>query len=292
MGIEINLENISTTEILVAFGIGTNAIDKLSGGGVEIQMTTTGLKFVKDVHGAKQYLSSVSIKTGAVSLALKGELGPASTQAIGYKLSKAINTALAKVEKIVDKIEVEAEDIQAEAEMESSAFKEIGEMKLEDLSEDVMKKAAESLQSEVDKAAADVLEMAEEIEKTKASVSEFQSGKPLKLEDANLMYQPVKGSSTKSIYHVVAMTTDLRIAARYQGGSLSIRAEGNLDKFKERLKEGGFSMGNIGKGYVSVHLTIADQLLAKRTLSAILAGMGVAFATPIPVLDTIIGKGA
>ncbi|MCO5157860.1 MAG: hypothetical protein M9945_14120 [Aquamicrobium sp.] len=111
----------------------------------------------------------------------------------------------------------------------------------------------------------------------------------VKLRDATLMYQPVHGSSAGSRYFMVAGNSSIRVAARYKGGTLSIRLEGpGLSDHKKKIEAIGFSKLSKSEQYASVHLDVGgDLLLANKTLGAFLVGLGVSLETPIPDLALI-----
>ncbi len=113
---------------------------------------------------------------------------------------------------------------------------------------------------------------------------------PVKLRDADKMYQPVRGTSAGSRYYMVAANKDIRVAARLQGGSLSVRIEGpGLAKHQNAISEAGITI-NAGKDYASVHLNVGgDMVLASKTLGAVLMGLGVTLDTPMPNLALIKG---
>jgi hypothetical protein len=104
----------------------------------------------------------------------------------------------------------------------------------------------------------------------------------VKLRNATKMYQLVGGSEGTSRYVVVAMTDDLKIAARHRNSMLSMRVEGpGLTKHKARLTNAGFS--KFGPDYASVHLaTSGDKLLAAKALGAVLLGLQLNLSTPWP----------
>jgi ribosomal protein L7/L12 len=123
-------------------------------------------------------------------------------------------------------------------------------------------------------------------------LSKLKTGPTVKLRDAKAMYQPVKGSSSGSRYFLVAADDDVRVAARYHASSLSIRVEGpGWKKHKATISDSGFSTVDESKDYASVHLTVADDMLANKTLGAVLLGLGVPFETPMPMLSVVKGKG-
>ena len=112
----------------------------------------------------------------------------------------------------------------------------------------------------------------------------------VKLRDAHAMYQPVQGTSQGSRYFVVAGNDDLRVAARWNANTLSVRIEG------QNLKKHIAAVGNVFGGvntknmYASLHLEVGtDPILANKTLGAILLGLGIEFDTPFPNASVIKG---
>ena len=123
-------------------------------------------------------------------------------------------------------------------------------------------------------------------------LSEIKTTKALPLVFATKLYQPVKGSSKGSRYFVAGISPELRVAARYQGGSLSVRVEGeNWEAHKSLVDDVGLDLANKGN-YASAHMPINDPVLAAKTLGCILAGLsvkGVQFATPMPSFQVLAG---
>src|SRR5690606_14300365 len=100
---------------------------------------------------------------------------------------------------------------------------------------------------------------------------------------------PVKGTSKSSRYYVVAANDDIRIAARYQAASLSIRIEGpNWAKHTEAMTECGLKADN-AQQYASMHLTAPDDTVAAKTLGAVLMGLGIPLVTHVPDITRIKG---
>jgi hypothetical protein len=116
----------------------------------------------------------------------------------------------------------------------------------------------------------------------------MKTAEPVKLRDANQMYQPVFGTSGGSRYYVVAGGPDIRVAARLAGGSLSIRIEGpNFSAHAARYKAMGLKNGSSGD-YASIHLDVGkDPVMASKTLGAVLMGLGIPFETPLPDLKRL-----
>lgn len=120
-------------------------------------------------------------------------------------------------------------------------------------------------------------------------ISKMKTAPLVKLRDADKMYQPVHGTSGGSRYYVVAGNDDLRVAARYQGGTLSVRVEGpKLQIHLKAITAGGLGV-KAGKDYASVHLEVDSDQLAAKTLGAVLMGLGVPLDTALPNLNVIKG---
>lgn len=98
----------------------------------------------------------------------------------------------------------------------------------------------------------------------------------VKLRDATLMYQPVHGSSPGSRYFVIALTPDLRVAARWKDTTMSIRVEGpSFKKLADKLTACGFDNASGSGDYCSMHLTVGyDKVMASRCLGAVVASIG------------------
>lgn len=119
-------------------------------------------------------------------------------------------------------------------------------------------------------------------------LSKIKTDPTVQLADATMMYQPVRGTSGGSRYFVVGGNDDLRIAARYQNQTLSVRIEGpHWQKHVASIKACGFDLTNQKKNYCSIHLQVADEVLAQKTLGAVLLGLGVPLDTPVPNLKLV-----
>jgi hypothetical protein len=101
-----------------------------------------------------------------------------------------------------------------------------------------------------------------------------------KLRDATVLGQPVYGTSAGSVYWLVAKSPTLKLAARLQhgGGSISVRAEGDLtEKEKQLLVQAGFSAN---KDYLSMHMS-CDGIPHGKVVGALLMGIGLEFEEQI-----------
>jgi hypothetical protein len=120
----------------------------------------------------------------------------------------------------------------------------------------------------------------------------LMSMSPVALKDAKLLYQPVHGTSSGSVYFVVALKSDLKIAARIKNVSqVSIRAEGNIEKYGAKLEAMGMTK-NVSQGYYSMHLKPDSAEVATRCVGAVLMGLGVKFDFVATRISSFVGKGA
>ena len=111
---------------------------------------------------------------------------------------------------------------------------------------------------------------------------------PVKLREATQMYQPVYGTSSGSRYFVVAANDDLRVAARIEAGTLSIRIEGpHWVKHAKAIAAFGFTNVNADKGYASMHLNVGDMAAGRKALGAVIAGLGIQMDTVVPDLQLL-----
>lgn len=119
-------------------------------------------------------------------------------------------------------------------------------------------------------------------------VMKLKSAPTVKLRDATMMYQPVQGTSTGSRYFMVGANKDIRVAARYQGSSLSLRIEGPFwQKYVANIQAVSFDKVQQKEGYASLHVEVPDKLMASKALGAVLVGLNVPLETPIPQLGVI-----
>lgn len=98
----------------------------------------------------------------------------------------------------------------------------------------------------------------------------------VKLQDAQAIGQKVLGTSSGSIYTVMALSERVKLAARINGQALSIRAEFNnaTDAEKEALLKVG--MKATGKDYYSVHMD-AQSVPVGRIVGAFLMDCEITF---------------
>ena len=109
------------------------------------------------------------------------------------------------------------------------------------------------------------------------------TGSAVPLIEATALNQPVKGTNASSVYRVIALSPDLKCAARVKGNELSVRFEGKLTSpQKAALAAIGFS----DKGHYSAHYTVEKPALA---LGAILMAPEFDWAQRITSMKEVAG---
>ena len=126
---------------------------------------------------------------------------------------------------------------------------------------------------------------------------DLQTATPVKLADATMMYQPVRGSGKGTRYFVVGIAPLLKIAARLKGKALSVRVEGSAlsnTKVLEHLATLG--LGTDKGGYLSVHLDAEDPTTANKAIGSMLAAINCELVgqwdTPAPSVAKLQGLGS
>jgi hypothetical protein len=172
---------------------------------------------------------------------------------------------------------------------------------LGDTSKAVISKAlTEAVDKAISHAAADALlaevtTQAEEDDTPKMEVpgvvSDFDMTEmtPVKLAHATSMYQPVLGTSDSSRYHVVALSDELKVAARVKGTQVSIRVEGNIASHAKTLEAIGLTIN--GTTHASIHGDGGDHVMVCKMVGAVIAVLPVDVQTPVPNVARLIGKG-
>jgi hypothetical protein len=107
----------------------------------------------------------------------------------------------------------------------------------------------------------------------------------VKLRDAQALYQRVHGTSGGSIYRVVALNDDVKVAARIQGNAVSMRVEGVINS---KIEQAFAPLGIAKKSneYMSGHFN-CEKCTPQKLIGSILAGAGLAFDTPMPQISKV-----
>ena len=276
----LNIKAHDPWKVLKAFGIGAYHCKKLKEAGVDVTVSTEAIRFSYkgDTLGKQQLFS------GVLSKVMSGQLAPASHQDLASQLAatiKQVMTAVGSLKaddvggSLVEDVAATFEsagtvfdlpagdDIDAEAKMEAEGMAKV-EAKLK------AKKAPKA--------------------KTPKDIAMLLDSNPVKLAEAQLLYQPVKATSAGSVYHVVALSDDLKVAARVKGGTLSVRVEGpKVGTLKTLISETGF---NHSGDYASVHLqTKGDATMNRKALGALISALDRPWQTPLPEFKYIAEAG-
>jgi len=246
-------------KLIQAFGCSEPIYNEFCKMGGSLKTTTGSIQFIFE----GLVIQSVSVKAGALSMATSGTLGSASKEALKYKIKKALSEALIYSKKHGSP-KIQNIDFGNEVVVGGTTFKGMS-APTGFLPNQV---AALSSNSEI-----------------KSILAQHK----ISLSKATKLYQPVGSTSGDSVYHVVGLSKDLKIAARYKQTMLSIRVEGVIHANIKSLKIAGFSDDHANEGYVSIHLDVGSVLMAKRTMGAILSGID-NLLTPMPDLNIIYNK--
>jgi hypothetical protein len=105
------------------------------------------------------------------------------------------------------------------------------------------------------------------------------------LRNAQAVGQKVKGTSSGSVYVTIAYNPRVKLAARVQGETVSIRAEWQnaLEEELDKLKQNGLSMK---PDYASMHLE-AHGVPVARVIGGFLMGLGLKFDEQIVDLSVL-----
>lgn len=281
------------SKILSAFGVPVEVSKGLEKAGVSLHSFPLRMKFSKDGEG----LLDIEIPSSALQQAMSGSMSTVMMS----KYREAIMKAVAYVMTVVVKngqaeknpnsiLHVDIETVPGTAPNEPLSFAvKSASMEL------LAKKTTKPEQKAPEDKAHNVLEAVGLAMPKVFDIGKMQSTPPCPLTEATMLYEPVKGSSSGSRYFVVAISSELKVAARVRlDGTMSIRIEGALAKNSERISKAGLGASNFDKsqGHVSMHLKTGNQVSAGKALCAVLGGLMVKWTTPTPDVSIIYGKGA
>lgn len=232
------------------FGVQPKIISEALAKGVSITSTSQALNILK--HGT--IVKAIPLKGQAISLAKQGTLGPASKAAICQNLEGVLIFA-AGLSMSPSPIDTSAMSPGQKAAVTKvlNVMNKNGPIAL-----GPPPKAGKSSWPGLPSASASV--------PVAAQITDLSS--------ATGLLMPVKGSSSNSVYYVVALLKGAAVAIRRTSHKLSIRLEGaSLSKYKDVLSMMGFS----DKGsHLSVHYDVpSDQShLLSKTVGAVVGAVG------------------
>lgn len=265
MALTINHSSTNGKSLLIKLGVTKEAIAEVLSKGWDVKLTAKALSFVKDGdpgHHVPLDLTTLNaISTGTISMVAKAKIVQDVKAAMQAALLGMAGSALP-----------EAKSEPVAGDTPGMTFVQTGLGK----GKPAQQAAAQPAQVAGGKWAL-------------FDPKKLKTAPLIKLRDATQMYQPVQGTSHGSRYFLVAANDGVRVAARLQGGTLSIRIEGNTWKqHQAAILACGFDNHGPAKDYTSLHVTVgANAVLANKTLGAVLTGLGIPFETPIPNVKVI-----
>lgn len=127
-------------------------------------------------------------------------------------------------------------------------------------------------------------------------IEKMTEAEPVKLATATKLYQPVRGSGASSRYFVIGISTDQQFIVGCRigtNGKVSIRVEGpGLESEDARLHLKAVGFSNVDEAYGSFHVGADTAILQAKAIGATLLGITTGWATPLPDVTLIVGKGS
>lgn len=120
--------------------------------------------------------------------------------------------------------------------------------------------------------------------KVKLSQSDIDALPVVHLRDAKEMYQRVLGTSGGSVYRVIAMNDNIKVAARIKGNAVSLRVEGVFDTATVQAFN-AVGVQQKTEEYLSGHFT-CEKCTPQKLIGSVIVGCGVIFDTPVPNLNS------
>ena len=311
--------------VLLDLGIGSGAVHALTEKGIEIKFAAGKISFF---NSDGNLLAYVFVDADVLLPLLKGaSITPSNKQSIGAKLASAIKQAHAvydlnkQAKENPTPISVFDDDANAAAQavaqgltsavtqnmvdeldkemMDHVAQNNTGDAWLDFIDDDPDLEPTEELDGESKEDVPAILEYLEGAAPTlvnPADVVDLGPHSKVDLHAAHLMYQAVKGTDKNSVYHVVAIGSTFKVAARFTNKILSMRVDWDLslpanndccmDQITEIAKI-GFDSGFGSKAtHMSMHLDCGTHDIATKALGAVLSALadvpGAEIKTPAP----------
>lgn len=111
----------------------------------------------------------------------------------------------------------------------------------------------------------------------------------VKLSVCQQLYQKVGSTDAGSVYQAVALRDDLKIAARFKGGHVSVRAEGDIKKYTASLTAAGYTVHGSGS-HASFHVQAGTKSLRHKVLGAGIFGLCLEFPKVANDFESIGGE--
>lgn len=286
MPITIKTKADNASSVLAKLGVPAGLISDMQTAKVVCAIENGGFQFTPE--GQKAPVTTVPVKLTQMQQLLAGKLGQSVQDLMKSQLSDAIVKAVATVgmEAVqakpggtLDKLKQGVKDAGEASAIAAEAMKGL-HAPLSDIAKNV------GLDLGKDKDTSVVIPVTKDW--PLFDIAKIKTAATVQLRDATKMYQPVKGTSGGSRYFMVAANKDVRVGCRYRDDTLSVRIEGEgWGKYAKKLSDCGFDNVDPKKQYASLHLSVANKVVAAKALGAILLGMGIPLETPLPDIEVV-----
>ena len=155
-----------------------------------------------------------------------------------------------------------------------------------------MSKAVDKFIGDLEKNCGDGPVKEKKMQTTKPAKGTFDTSKLLTAPTVTMMkatklYQPVKGTSSGSRYFIIAIGPSIRVAARWKTApnseGLALRVEGSgLNHPETTLLLEQIGLDKKSASHMSAHLTVANEIEARKAIGALLYAINEPWTTPTP----------
>lgn len=261
----VTIKSMNGLVAIKKLGIDAEAFEWLMSSGLEVKLTSKAFEFLHPDNNPPAILAAVEVTLTQLQELNKGVLSTVETKLLQQK----IELTCAELAEYLELNPVQTKPSGA-----------LGLLSAKNLSKAVEAQAQPEPKAPAPKAAVQIGGW------PIFDISKLKTAHKVKLRDAKQLYQPVSGSSGGSRYFVVAGGSGIAVAARYNNGQLSIRVEGeNFGEHAGALHKAGLPPK--GDDYSSIHLSVNDDMIARKALGAILMAICVDLETPFPNLMVI-----
>lgn len=267
--------SVNNYEILELFSVDQTIIAQLKALKVTIKVTPSKVLFERGIL----VVASMPINPGAISSMKAGKLGSMSVQVLGGSMQ-------ATAQKVINQYQNELPTAMSEPDITIIPMSEEGLSK-----HPANKKKAKAKAKVTQKS---VYESGEKAPAKFAGMvcteTEMVQEPQTELRHATKLYEPVKGTSGGSRYHVIGLGDQFQVAARLKGHALSFRVEGDIAQNHDMLAEAGLNVS--GDSHASLHLDCKTEQNVIKAVGALFMTLQVEFDTPMPIIKKLVGKGA
>ena len=280
--------------------------------GYVLSTTPTTFTITKD----GMIYSSVAVKMDTVTLAMQGKVGTTVLSIVRQKVTDLIGTAFAKAEgdKVVENALgvanmtplQAAKDPAVKIAVLDAVYKNGGISKIEgikvcrNLTGLTLKEAKDLTEAWMNETGGDsIVDVIHKLGKFSVEVPQFESPivDSISLREATKLHQPVHGTTSGAVYHVIALSADVKVAVRIkESNEVAIRVEIIPPNSTEaasqiRTKLTAAGMEKKTAGHYSLHLEPEDFSMVTRSIGSTLFSTGIPFDMVSTQLESLKGVG-